>query len=274
MWPLGTLITKKGASPVFNSANLDGKEQLANYFWTSHLNVSPALKTFVRNMLVFNWLHHLNPYLFMSLVSKRTMSYVDMNFEAMWFALKVGEQNKGPLNWLLMWKHWWGPHQNKQIITPLLSRPQPVTSLSNASQKVKLFQRELRYLFQAKLAPESLLMFDLTGHSGIKCRTCASLLYAAHWLAYTAACLKLSGPMDKCTSSNYVRSTVWRFVFTAVSFQEVKLPKAGDKCCIRVQTSTIKAVQQRNSFYLISLHTIHSAVISGSGEGVVIRCWP
>lgn len=172
-------------------------------------------------MLVFDCVHHLNPYLFMSLVLKRMMSCIDMNFEAMWFALKVGEQNKGPLNWLLMWKHWWGPHQNKQIITPLLSDPQPVTSLSNASQKVKLFHGELRYLFQAKLAPKSLVMFDLTGHSGIKCRTphlhCVLL---TGWLTQRSA----SNYLDQWTnSSNCAHSTLWCFIFMSYEFLWVNL---------------------------------------------------
>lgn len=117
-------------------------------------------------------------------------------------------------------KHWRGPHQNKQIITPLLSHPHPATSLSKASQKVTLLHRELRYLFQAKLAPKSLVMFDLTGHPGIKYVTLPSPLHAAHRLANADVLLQLSTPIDKCTSSNYTHSTVWRFIFTATSFYE------------------------------------------------------
>lgn len=154
----------------------------------------------------------------MSLVLKRMMSCIDMSSEAMWS--KLDSKTKDLLNWLLMWKHWWGPHQNKRIVTPLLSHPQPATGLSNASQKVKLLHGELRYLFQAKPAPKSLVRFDLTGHPGIKCRTPPSPLHAAHWLANTAARLQLSRPLDKCTSSNYIHSTVWRFIFTATGFYE------------------------------------------------------
>lgn len=84
----------------------------------SYLNVTPAFK---KHSFTYN------PHLFMCLVLKRTMSSIDINAETMWFALKVGEPNKRPLNWLLMWKHRWGPHQNKPIITPLMSHPRAVT---------------------------------------------------------------------------------------------------------------------------------------------------
>lgn len=68
-------------------------------------SVTAALQPFIRNMLVFNCAHQLNPlFVYVPCLKnyKRMMSCIDMNFEAMWFALKVGEQNKGPLNWLLM----------------------------------------------------------------------------------------------------------------------------------------------------------------------------
>lgn len=69
------------------------------------LNVTAAFQTFVRNMFVLNCARHLNPlFVYVPCLKnyKRMMSCTYMNFEAMWFALKVGEQNKGPLNWLLM----------------------------------------------------------------------------------------------------------------------------------------------------------------------------
>lgn len=101
MWPLGTLITKK-VLQLFLIVQIWMEKSSLQIAFKSHWNVTPAWQTFVRNMPAFNCVHHLNPYLFMSLALKRTMSCIDMNFEAMWFALKVGEQNKGPLNWLLM----------------------------------------------------------------------------------------------------------------------------------------------------------------------------
>lgn len=36
------------------------------------------------------------------IIKKKRIGCEAVNFEAMWLALKVGEQNKGPLNWLLM----------------------------------------------------------------------------------------------------------------------------------------------------------------------------
>lgn len=170
MWPLGTLITKK-VLLLF----LIEKIWTERVVWKLLLNKSFEYK----ETCLFNRVHHLNPYLFMSPVLKRDTSCIDMNFEAMCFTLKVGEQNKGPLKLAPDVKTLVGaPHQNKRIITPLLSHRQPVTSLSNASWKVKLLHRKLRYLFQAKLAPQSLVTFDLTGHPGIKCRTLPSPLYA------------------------------------------------------------------------------------------------
>lgn len=93
MWPLGTLITKK-VLLLF----LIEKIWTERVVWKLLLNKSFEYK----ETCLFNRVHHLNPYLFMSPVLKRDTSCIDMNFEAMCFTLKVGEQNKGPLNWLLM----------------------------------------------------------------------------------------------------------------------------------------------------------------------------
>lgn len=135
--------------------------------------------------------------------------------------VKAGEQNKGPFKLAPDVKTLVGPspEQADRYTTPVTpaASNQPLQCLTKGQAPPR---RELRYLFQAKPAPKSLVRFDLTGHPGIKCRTPPSPLHAAHWLANTAARLQLSRPLDKCTSSNYIHSTVWRFIFTATGFYE------------------------------------------------------
>lgn len=53
------------------------------------------------------------------------------------------------------------------LVTPAVCN-QPVQCLAKGQV---LPRRELRYFFQAKLAPKSLVMFDLSGHSAIKYKT-------------------------------------------------------------------------------------------------------
>lgn len=87
------------------------------------------------------------------------------------------------------------------LVTPAACN-QPLQCLS---QKVKLFHGELRYLFQAKLAPKSLVTFDLTGHSGIKCRT-------PH-----LHCVLLTGWLTQLSASNYLDQWTNALPATALS---------------------------------------------------------
>lgn len=111
---------------------------------------------------------------------------------------KAGEQNEGPLKLAPDAKTLAGPSpEQAHLCTPTACNP------------LQCLHRGRRYLFisflDAKMAPKSLIVFDLTGD------------HAAHCSASTAACLQPCGWTDKCTSSNYMHSTVWCFIFTVTS---------------------------------------------------------